>query len=45
MALIMPGAIQPLTAASIAQALGIKVYTIGVGTKGMAPYPYALFLA
>ncbi|MBK6610168.1 MAG: VWA domain-containing protein [Sphingobacteriales bacterium] len=33
------GAIQPLTAASIAQALGIKVYTIGVGTKGMAPYP------
>lgn len=33
------GEIDPLTAASAAQALGIRIYTIGVGTKGMAPYP------
>ena len=33
------GKISPLTAAEAARALGIKVYTIGAGTKGMAPYP------
>ena len=33
------GEIAPLTAAEIAQAQGIRVYTIGVGTEGMAPYP------
>lgn len=33
------GEIAPLTAAEIAKAQGIRVYTIGVGTKGMAPYP------
>ncbi len=33
------GQIDPLTAASLAQALGIRIYTIGVGTEGMAPYP------
>ncbi len=33
------GEIDPLTASSAAQALGIRVYTIGVGTEGMAPYP------
>lgn len=33
------GAIAPLTAAEIAQTMGIRVYTVGVGTKGMAPYP------
>lgn len=33
------GKIQPLTAAEAAQALGIKVYTIGVGIRGDAPYP------
>ena len=33
------GFIDPLTAAQIAQSFGIKVYTIGVGTIGMAPYP------
>jgi len=33
------GEIAPLTAAEIAQTLGIRVYTIGVGTMGMAPYP------
>ena len=33
------GQIAPLTAAQIAESLGIKVYTIGVGTRGKAPYP------
>lgn len=33
------GEIAPLTAAEIAKAQGIRVYTIGVGTTGMAPYP------
>lgn len=33
------GEITPLTAAEIARAQGIRVYTIGVGTEGMAPYP------
>lgn len=33
------GQIAPLTAAEIAQVFGIKVYTIGVGTTGRAPYP------
>jgi Ca-activated chloride channel family protein len=28
-----------VTAAEIAQSLGIKVYTVGVGTRGNAPYP------
>jgi Ca-activated chloride channel family protein len=33
------GKVQPLTAAEAAQALGMKVYTIGVGIHGMAPFP------
>lgn len=33
------GAIAPLTAAELAKAYGIRVYTIGVGTYGEAPYP------
>jgi len=33
------GKVPPLTAAEAAQALGIKVYTIGVGTRGTAPMP------
>lgn len=33
------GQISPLTAADIARDLGIKVYTIGVGRRGKAPYP------
>lgn len=33
------GFIDPLTAAETAKEFDIKVYTIGVGTKGMAPYP------
>ena len=33
------GQVPPLTAADAAQALAAKVYTIGVGTRGTAPYP------
>lgn len=33
------GNVAPITAAEIAAKNGIKVYTIGVGTNGMAPYP------
>jgi Ca-activated chloride channel family protein len=33
------GSIDPLTAGEIAKTFGIRVYTIGVGTNGMAPYP------
>jgi Ca-activated chloride channel homolog len=33
------GEIAPATSAGIAKTFGIRVYTIGVGTQGMAPYP------
>lgn len=33
------GDISPLTAAEIAKSFGIRVYTVGVGTNKMAPYP------
>jgi Ca-activated chloride channel family protein len=33
------GEIAPVTAAEIAKAYNVRVYTIGVGTKGEAPYP------
>jgi len=33
------GEIPPLTAAAAARALNIRVYTIGAGSKGAAPYP------
>jgi Ca-activated chloride channel family protein len=33
------GKVMPLTAAEAAQTLGIKVYTIGVGTRGVAKVP------
>ncbi len=33
------GDIDPLTAARAAAAYGVKIYTIGVGTEGMAPVP------
>ncbi len=33
------GIVAPLTAAEIAHKMGIKVYTIGIGTNGTAPYP------
>lgn len=34
------GFIEPETASDIARQFGIKVYTIGIGTKGMAEFPY-----
>lgn len=34
------GSIDPQTAKEIAKTFGVRVYTIGVGTKGVAPYPY-----
>ena len=34
------GQIAPLTAAEIAAEYGVRVYTIGVGKRGYAPYPY-----
>ncbi len=33
------GDIDPITAAQTAASFGIKVYTIGVGSKGLVPYP------
>lgn len=33
------GSIDPVSAAEIAKIYGIRIYTIGVGTYGMAPYP------
>ncbi len=33
------GEIAPATSADIAKTFGIRVYTIGVGTRGIAPYP------
>jgi len=35
------GFIEPETASKIAKDFGIKVYTIGIGTNGMAEFPYA----
>jgi Ca-activated chloride channel family protein len=34
------GEIAPVTAAEIARTFGIRVYTVGAGTKGEAPYPF-----
>jgi Ca-activated chloride channel family protein len=34
------GDIDPITAAELAKEYGIRVYTIGVGTRGKAPYPF-----
>jgi Ca-activated chloride channel family protein len=36
------GTVDPLTAAELAAQFGIRVYTIGVGSKGSAPTPYAI---
>ncbi|MCQ2350631.1 MAG: VWA domain-containing protein [Paludibacteraceae bacterium] len=33
------GEIAPVTAGEIAKTFGIRIYTIGVGKRGMAPYP------
>lgn len=35
------GFVDPKTATELARELGIKVYTIGLGTNGMALFPYA----
>ena len=35
------GFVDPKMATDMAKSLGIKVYTIGIGTNGMAPFPYA----
>ena len=34
------GSVPPMTAAEIAREFGVRVYTIGVGTNGKAPFPY-----
>ena len=34
------GSIAPQTAGEIAKTFGIRVYTVGIGTNGMAPYPF-----
>lgn len=34
------GKVPPATAAEVAETLGVKVYTIGVGSRGRAPVPY-----
>lgn len=34
------GEVDPITAANIAQTFGIRIYTVGVGTRGSAPYPF-----
>lgn len=36
------GTIEPETASDIAKEFGIKVYTIGLGTNGMAMHPYSI---
>ncbi len=33
------GEVDPISAAEIASTFGIRIYTIGVGTRGQAPYP------
>jgi Ca-activated chloride channel homolog len=33
------GEIDPLTAADLAKSFGVKIYAIGVGSEGVAPYP------
>ncbi|MDR9416105.1 MAG: VWA domain-containing protein [Gracilimonas sp.] len=33
------GEVDPVTAADLASTYGIKIYTIGAGTRGTAPYP------
>jgi len=35
--------IPPTTAAEIAQKFDIRIYTIGVGTNGLAPYPFKMY--
>ena len=37
------GKITPATAAEAAKALGIKIYTVGAGTRGFAPMPVVMY--
>ncbi len=37
------GKIDPMTAAQAAKGLGVKIYTIGAGTTGLAPFPVMMF--
>lgn len=37
------GEIAPITAGELAKLYNIRIYTIGVGTKGVAPYPFHTF--
>jgi Ca-activated chloride channel family protein len=37
------GKVNPTTAAEAAHALGLKIYTIGAGTRGYAPVPVPMF--
>ncbi|MFN2353607.1 MAG: VWA domain-containing protein [Desulfopila sp.] len=37
------GRVPPLVAAEAAEAMGTKIYTIGAGTRGLAPYPIVRF--
>lgn len=34
------GRVMPLTAAEAAKALGIRIYAVGAGTRGLAPFPF-----
>ena len=34
------GYVDPMTAVELAKSEGVRVYTVGVGRQGMAPYPY-----
>jgi len=33
------GAVDPITAAALAKAVGVRIYAIGAGTQGAAPFP------
>lgn len=33
------GVLDPLTAASLARQMGVRIYTVGAGTKGRVPFP------
>jgi Ca-activated chloride channel family protein len=33
------GVVAPISASEVAKELGVKIYTIGIGTNGTAPYP------
>lgn len=37
------GSLDPLTAANMAKTMGVKIYTIGAGTNGLAPMPVSMF--